>query len=80
MKENKRNIPLSILIENAKQEYLTQINLITEKYNIPPYFVWTIFSGFLAEMERNKDNQIISEMQLLEENKEQKDNKKEEKK
>lgn len=64
--ENKKEIPLSILIENAKKEYLNKINEVTEKYNMPPYFVWTIFSGFLMEMEKNKDSQIFAEMQYME--------------
>jgi len=62
MKENK-DMSISLILENAKIEYATEINKVTEKYNLPPYFVWMIFNDFLNEMEKNKNRQLEMEMQ-----------------
>lgn len=62
MKENKE-MPISLMLESAKTEYAKEINKVTEKYNLPPYFVWMIFSNFFSEMEKNKEKQLEIEMQ-----------------
>lgn len=63
------NIPISLLIENAKSEYMNSINEITEKYQLSPYLVWMIFMGFMTEIERNKNDQLFAESRDMELNK-----------
>lgn len=75
MKENKKeqNVPISLIIEQAKREYSKAINEVTDKYGIPPYFIWAIFKDFMLEIEFNKEKQIAEEMKILEENKKEDD-------
>lgn len=59
MNKNKKDMPLSMLIETAKSEYSEKINKITKKYQLSYYVLWLIFKDFLYEIEKQKETELI---------------------
>lgn len=57
----KNEMPLNVLMETAKAEYIDSINKITEKYKLNPYVIWLIFFEIYMQMEKNKVSELNSD-------------------
>lgn len=69
------NMPLSIMLENAKGMMVDAFNQISEKTNLPAYLMEGIVLDLLSEVRSRKNLELVSDM-----NKMQQQTKQEEKK
>ena len=61
MDNKKKPIPLSILLENAKGNFITAFNQITEETNLPAYLMEGIIVEVLAETRARKNLELVSD-------------------
>lgn len=59
--EKKKNIPLSILLENAKGKFINAFNQILEETNLPAYLMEGIIVEVLAETRARKNVELVAD-------------------
>lgn len=59
--EKKKNIPLSILLENAKGKFINAFNQILEETNLPAYLMEGIIVEVLAETRARKNIELVAD-------------------
>jgi hypothetical protein len=59
--EKQKNIPLSILLENAKGKFINAFNQILEETNLPAYLMEGIIVEVLAETRARKNLELVSD-------------------
>lgn len=55
------NVPLSIMMENAKGMMIDAFNQVQEKTNLPAYLMEGIILDLLAEVRNQKNLEIVSD-------------------
>lgn len=65
MAKVKENIPLSIIMEEAKKGYMTAINQMNEKFKLPMFLVDAILSGILADVRQQKNAELSNDYLAL---------------
>jgi len=60
MEENK-SLPLSVILEEARKEYLNAFQNVTRKFNLPAYLAEPILSGILADVKLQKANELAND-------------------
>lgn len=61
MDNKQKNIPLSILLENAKGKFINAFNQILEETNLPAYLMEGIIVEVLAEIRARKNLELVSD-------------------
>ena len=62
MAENK-NLPLSVILEEARKDYVNAIQSVTKKYNLPAYLAEPIMAGIYADVRMQKtSSQMITQV------------------
>lgn len=61
MDNKQKNIPLSILLENAKGKFINAFNQILEETNLPAYLMEGIIVEVLAETRARKNLELVSD-------------------
>lgn len=61
----KQNIPLSILLENAKGKFINAFNQILEETNLPAYLIEGILLEVLAETRARKNLELVSDYNAM---------------
>lgn len=59
--------PISLILEEAKNEYVNAINEITRKYNLPMYLVDMIFTILYREINDIKNKELKQDINYYEE-------------
>lgn len=60
MAENK-NLPLSVILEEARKDYVNAIQSVTKKYNLPAYLAEPIMAGIYADVRMQKMNELAND-------------------
>ena len=58
---NKKNIPLSVLLANAKGNFINAVNQTLEETNLPAYLMEGIVVEVLAEIRARKNLELVSD-------------------
>lgn len=58
---NQKNIPLSVLLENAKGKFISAVNQTLEETNLPAYLMEGIVVEVLAEIRARKNLELVSD-------------------
>lgn len=61
----KQNIPLSILLENAKGKFINAFNQMLEETNLPAYLIEGILLEVLAETRARKNLELVSDYNAM---------------
>ena len=56
-----KNIPLSIMLENARGTMIEGINQIMQESNLPAYLIEGILVGILADVRNQKNLELASD-------------------
>lgn len=72
---NKNNMPLSLIMENAKGEMMNAFNQIIEQSNLPAYLLEGIVVDLLSEIRKQKNLELVSDMNRMNQEAEKKDEK-----
>lgn len=59
--ENKKNIPLSVAIENTKGKMTMAINQIIAESKLPAFLIEGILLGILSDVRNQKNFELISD-------------------
>lgn len=76
---NDKNIPLSVMIENAKGMMIDAFNQVQEKSNLPAYLMEGIIVDLLSQVRNQKNLELVQDynrMNQTAESKEKKDGEK----
>lgn len=67
MEETKKTkqIPLSVIMEEAKKGYIEGIQKVNEKFNLPAFLAEPILSGILADVRQQKNLELASDYASL---------------
>lgn len=65
MANEKKQIPLSVIMEEAKKGYIEGIQKVNEKYNLPAFLAEPILSGILADIRQQKNLELASDYASL---------------
>lgn len=70
-KKKTKQIPLSVIMEEAKKGYIEGIQKVNEKFNLPAFLAEPILSGILADVRQQKNLELATDYASLqsEENK-----------
>lgn len=69
------NIPLSVMLENAKGMMIESFNQVQEKTNLPAYLMEGIILDLLSQVRNQKNLELISDMNRMNQEAEKKDEK-----
>lgn len=69
------NIPLSVMLENAKGMMIESFNQVQEKTNLPAYLMEGIILDLLSQVRNQKNLELISDMNRMNQDAEKKDEK-----
>lgn len=58
---NEKNIPLSVMIENAKGMMIDAFNQVQEKSNLPAYLIEGIVLDLLSEVRNRKNLELVQD-------------------
>ncbi len=58
---NQKNIPLSVLLENAKGKFINAVNQTLEETNLPAYLMEGIVVEVLAEIRARKNLELVAD-------------------
>lgn len=61
MANEKKQIPLSVIMEEAKKGYIEGIQKVNERYNLPAFLAEPILSGILADIRQQKNLELASD-------------------
>ena len=62
---NENNMPLSLMMENAKGAKTDAFNQIVEQSNLPAYLLEGIVADLLSEIRKQKNLELISDMNRM---------------
>ena len=62
---NENNMPLSLMMENAKGAMTDAFNQIVEKSNLPAYLLEGIVADLLSEIRKQKNLELVSDMNRM---------------
>lgn len=62
---NENNMPLSLMMENAKGAMTDTFNQIVEQSNLPAYLLEGIVADFLSEIRKQKNLELVSDMNRM---------------
>lgn len=65
MANEKKNVPLSVIMEEAKKGYIEGIQKVNEKFNLPAFLVEPILSGILADIRQQKNIELANDYASL---------------
>lgn len=63
--ENKKNIPLSVMMENTKGMMFEAFQQVQEKSNLPAYLMEGIIVDLLSQVRNQKNLELVSEMNRM---------------
>ena len=58
---NEKNIPLSVMIENAKGMMIDALNQVQEKSNLPAYLMEGIIVDLLSQVRNQKNLELVQD-------------------
>lgn len=64
-KKKTKQIPLSVIMEEAKKGYIEGIQKVNEKFNLPAFLAEPILSGILADVRQQKNLELASDYASL---------------
>ena len=62
---NENNMPLSLMMENAKGGMTDAFNQIVEQSNLPAYLLEGIVADLLSEIRKQKNLELVSDMNRM---------------
>lgn len=62
---NENNMPLSLMMENAKGSMTDAFNQIVEQSNLPAYLLEGIVADLLSEIRKQKNLELVSDMNRM---------------
>lgn len=62
---NENNMPLSLMMENAKGAMMDAFNQIVEQSNLPAYLLEGIVADLLSEIRKQKNLELVSDMNRM---------------
>lgn len=62
---NENNMPLSLMMENAKGAMTDAFNQIVEQSNLPAYLLEGIVADLLSEIRKQKNLELVSDMNRM---------------
>lgn len=62
---NENNMPLSLMMENAKGTMTDAFNQIVEQSNLPAYLLEGIVADLLSEIRKQKNLELVSDMNRM---------------
>lgn len=62
---NENNMPLSLMMENAKGAMTDAFNQIFEQSNLPAYLLEGIVADLLSEIRKQKNLELVSDMNRM---------------
>lgn len=62
---NENNMPLSLMMENAKGAMANAFNQIVEQSNLPAYLLEGIVADLLSEIRKQKNLELVSDMNMM---------------
>ncbi len=65
MANEKKNVPLSVIMEEAKKGYIEGIQKVNEKFNLPAFLAEPILSGILADIRQQKNIELANDYASL---------------
>ena len=65
MANEKKNVPLSVIMEEAKKGYIEGIQKVNEKFNLPAFLAEPILSGILADIRPQKNIDLANDYASL---------------
>ena len=63
--ENKKNMPLSVMMENTKGMMFEAFQQVQEKSNLPAYLMEGIIVDLLSQVRNQKNLELVSEMNRM---------------
>lgn len=67
---NEKNMPLSLMLENAKGMMIDAFNQVQEKTNLPAYLMEGIVLDLLSQVRNQKNLELVSDMNRMNQQKE----------
>lgn len=68
---NEKNMPLSLMLENAKGMMIDAFNQVQEKSNLPAYLMEGIILDLLSQVRNQKNLEMVSDMNRMNSTKQQ---------
>lgn len=65
MANEKKQIPLSVIMEEAKKGYVEGIQKVNERFNLPAFLAEPILSSILADIRQQKNLELASDYASL---------------
>ena len=62
---NENDMPLSLMMENAKGAMTDSFNQIVEQSNLPAYLLEGIVADLLSEIRKQKNLELVSDMNRM---------------
>lgn len=62
---NQENMPLSLMIENARGAMNDAFNQVAEQSNLPAYLLEGIVADLLSEIRKQKNLELVSDMNRM---------------
>lgn len=62
---NENNMPLSLMMENAKGAMMDAFNQIVEQSNLPAYLLEGIVADLLSEIRKQKNLELVTDMNRM---------------
>lgn len=62
---NENNMPLSLMMENAKGAMTDAFNQIVKQSNLPAYLLEGIVADLLSEIRKQKNLELVSDMNRM---------------
>lgn len=62
---DKKNIPLSVMMENTKGMMFEAFQQVQEKLNLPAYLMEGIIVDLLSQVRNQKNLELVSDMQRM---------------
>lgn len=62
---NENNMPLSLMMENAKGAMTDAFNQIVKQSNLPAYLLEGIVADLLSEIRKQKNLELVSDMNIM---------------
>lgn len=67
-----KEMPLSVMLENAKGMMIDSFNQVQEKTNLPAYLMEGIVLDLLSQVRNQKNLELVSDMNRMNQQKEEK--------
>lgn len=67
---NEKDIPLSLILENANGMMIDAFNQVQEKTNLPAYLMERIVLDLLSQVRNQKNLELVSDMNRMNQQKE----------